>query len=78
MIAFMIRFVSVSARRYTRLTGSPIVTVMVGGFHTFSSAGKRAERGHTCSVPHSPIGITGAFVIAARRAAPQRPFNTGS
>jgi hypothetical protein len=40
--------------------------------------GSRLERGQTFSVPHSPTGITGAFVIAASRAAPQRPFSSGS
>ena len=43
-----------------------------------STFGSRLERGHTRSVPHSPIGMTGAFVSAASRAAPQRPFSSGS
>ena len=45
---------------------------------TFSTAGSRAERGHTFSVPQIPIGITGAPLIAASRAAPQRPRSSGS
>ena len=55
-----------------------LVTVTVGGVTRFVTFGTRAERGHTFSVPHRPMGITGAFVSAARRAAPQRPFNCGS
>ena len=43
-----------------------------------SSRGRRWLRGHTFSVPHSPHGITGACVAWASRAAPQRPFSTGS
>ena len=77
MIAYMIRFVSVSSvgtsagpagRRGPDLR-------RVGRLSTF---GSRHERGHTFSVPHRPIGMTGARVIAASRAAPQRPFSTGS
>ena len=44
----------------------------------FSTFGSRSLRGHTFSVPHSPTGITGARVMSARRAAPHRPFSTGS
>ena len=40
--------------------------------------GRRAERGHTSSVPHSPTGTTGAAVMAARRAVPDFPLSTGS
>ncbi len=42
-----------------------------------STFGSRDERGHTFSVPHRPTGITGAPVIAASRAAPQRPLSIG-
>ncbi len=50
----------------------------VGGSVRLSTFGSRLDRGHTFSVPHSPIGITGALVIWASRAAPQRPFSSGS
>ena len=40
--------------------------------------GTRAARGQTCSVPHTPIGTTGAPVMAASRAAPLLPLSTGS
>ena len=40
--------------------------------------GRRLERGHTFSVPHKPTGMIGASVSWCSRAAPQRPFNTGS
>ena len=40
--------------------------------------GTGSERGHTCSVPQTPNGMTGAPVIAASRAAPVRPLSTGS
>ena len=74
----MIRLVSASALRYASFTGGPTVMVMVGGLTTFSTFGRRAERGHTFSVPHRPMGITGALERAANRAAPQRAFSTGS
>ena len=37
-----------------------------------------SERGHTCSVPHTPNGMTGAPVAAAKRAAPVLPRRRGS
>ena len=39
--------------------------------------GRRDERGQTCSVPHTPTGITGAPVSAASRAAPVLPISVG-
>ena len=77
-MAFMIRFVSASALRYFNATGGPTRICTVGGFVTLRMFGSRAERGHTFSVPHTPMGMTGASVIAARRAASQRPFSSGS
>ena len=49
-----------------------------GDATTLVTLGSRDERGHTCSVPHTPSGITGAPVAAARRAAPDLPRNRGS
>ena len=72
-MAFMIRFVSASALRYFNATGGPTRICTVGGFVTLRMFGSRAERGHTFSVPHSPMGMTGASVAAARRAAPNGP-----
>ena len=74
----MIRRVSACAERYLSSTGSPTLIVTVGGLVTFQMRGSRSDRGHTFSVPHSPMGTTGTFVSAARRAAPQRPFSSGS
>ena len=59
-------------------TSGPTVIDTFGGLATFHNIGTCELRGHTFSVPHSPIGITGAPVRNARRAAPQRPCNTGS
>ena len=54
------------------------MTDTLGGSVTFHRFGILALRGHTFSVPHNPMGITGAPLICARRAAPHRPFSTGS
>ena len=53
--------------------GSPTRIRTVGGFATAVTAGTRAARGQTASVPHSPMGTTGAPVIAASRAQPVLP-----
>ena len=62
-MAFMMAFVSASALLYFSFTGGPTRTVTVGGVTTFSTFGTRADRGHTFSVPHSPMGMTGASVV---------------
>ena len=77
-MAFMTAFVSASSLRYFNATGGPTRTVTVGGLARFNTLGNLALRGHTCSVPHSPTGMIGALPIAAKRAAPQRPFSLGS
>ena len=73
----MIRLVSASRLRYLRSTGSPTRT-RITGRSVKSKRGSRRLRGHTRSVPHRPTGMTGAWVAWARRAAPQRPFSSGS
>ena len=73
----MIRLVSVSGSSYVSSTGGPIRTV-TRGRRSGSMRGSRAFLGQTCSVPHRPIGITRALVIAARRATPHRPCSSGS
>ena len=52
--------------------------VTFGGFNTFHTSGTCELRGHTFSVPQMPIGMTGAPVNTAKRAAPHRPCNAGS
>ena len=74
----MIRLVSASSERCFSSTGGPTETVTSGGSATLSTLGRRLDRGHTRSVPHSPTGMTGALVSCASRAAPQRPLSTGS
>ena len=73
----MIRLVSASRLRCLSSTGSPTRT-RISGRSARSKRGRRRLRGHTCSVPHRPTGMTGAWVAWARRAAPQRPFSSGS
>ena len=51
---------------------------MMSGRPIGDRRGSLALRGQTFSVPHTPSGMTGAFVSAARRAAPQRPLSSGS
>jgi hypothetical protein len=77
-MAAIIRLVSASTESPSTSNGSPTRTRTVGGCTTFHTRGRRSERGHTASVPHTPIGTTGTPVWAARRAAPHRPFSSGS
>ena len=77
-MAFMIRSVSVFSERYTSSTGSPTRMRTSGGSVTLRTLGNRLDRGQTFSVPHIPSGMTGACDSLASRAAPNRPFSTGS
>ena len=70
--------VSATASSQPRVTGGPTVTVTRGGCWRLATLGTLDDRGHTFSVPHSPMGMTGAPVSAARRAAPVLPCRTGS
>ena len=67
--------VAVSATASSRPsgTGGPTVTVTRGGCWRAAKLGTLDERGQTRSVPHRPIGMTGAPVSAASRAAPVWP-----
>jgi hypothetical protein len=73
----MMRSVSFFSDRYFRSTGPPTRSLTVGGDNTFHTWGNLELRGQTCSVPHTPTGITGALDSWASRAAPQRPFKLG-
>ena len=77
-MAAMIATVSATGSSRPRATGCPTSTVTRGGCCTAVISGTREARGQTRSVPHTPIGTTGAPVWAASRAVPVRPFRTGS
>ena len=78
LIAFISFFVSASSLRYFSGTAGPTVTVTCGGCARLKTFGGGRYAGQTRSVPHKPTGMTGTLVMAARRAAPQRPLSTGS
>ena len=78
-MAAMIRVVSASTSSPVNpSTGSPTRTRTSGGRAMLATFGTRALRGQTFSVPQIPIGITGAPLVAASLAAPQRPLSSGS
>ena len=70
--------VSATASSSPRVTGAPTVTVTRGGWGRVVMMGTLDDRGQTRSVPHSPMGTTGAPVSAASRAVPVWPRSTGS
>ncbi len=78
-MAAMIALVSASmSSPVSPATGGPTQVDTRGGLVRFATFGTLALRGHTFSVPHSPIGTTGAPLITASLAAPHRPCSSGS